>query len=218
MTYRIRAVIAILIYALSGYSQIITGQSGEKGKSPGSLIEGESPRLKTAPQESADCGCEANSPAGIAATINNTVISLKDVDSSLTRFLKKLESQVSEARRRKLQEQIASKILQSEAEKRGLSVFKLIQQEVNPKVLPPTLEEVSAFYEQNKSYFSGEFDRSKPVITLYLAASRLEKEKAAFAQKLRQNAQVNILTEIPPARLTEPDRARVLATVNGEPI
>jgi hypothetical protein len=72
-------------------------------------IYGQNPNIQ------ADCGCDTNNPAGVAAVISGVSITQKEVDESLKRSLQKLESDVIEARKRELEAQINSKLLQAEA-------------------------------------------------------------------------------------------------------
>ncbi|MBD0326917.1 MAG: thioredoxin domain-containing protein, partial [Pyrinomonadaceae bacterium] len=120
--------------------------------------------------------------------------------------------------RRELDLQINSKLLEAEAKRRGTTTVKLLEEEIISKVKDPTDAEVQAFYDQNKSRIGVELKDVKSDIFSYLRGQREREEAQKFAERLRAAADVKILVPnvTPPA--TAADRARVLATVNGERI
>lgn len=164
-----------------------------------------------------DCGCESPVP-DVLAVVNGIKITNKDVNSQVETRVRNLQRQVIEARKRELDLQINSKLLEAEAKKRNVSATKLIEDEIVAKVKEPTEAEAQTFYDQNKTRIQGEFKDVKANIIAYLRDQQEREEAKKFAQRLRSAAQVNVLVkEVTPARTTA-ERARVLATINGEPI
>ena len=165
-----------------------------------------------------DCGCEAGPLPEVIATVNGVQIKIKEIDDPINKRIQELQQQIIDARKREVDLQINSKLLEAEAKKRGISSTKLIEQEVIAKAKEPTEAEAQAFYDQNKARINGEFKDVKKDIIDYLRAERQRAEAAELAKRLRAAAavKVNVAQATPPAN--EAERARVFATVNGEPI
>ena len=165
-----------------------------------------------------DCGCESQSLPETLAIVNGVKITNGDIKKSTADSVDQLQRQVIDARKRELDLIINSKLLSLEAKKRGLSTVKLLEQEVVTKVKRPTPAEAQAFYDQNKARINGEFKDLAEQIVSYLFEERQRDEAKKFADTLRAAHDVKVLvTDVtPPA--TKADRARVLATIKGEPI
>jgi protein-disulfide isomerase len=180
------------------------------------------PAVTTTPTQPApaakadDCGCEVETPPDVLAVVNGVKISLKETDDSLGDKVRQLQQSVVEARRRELDLQINSMLLEAEAKKRGKTTSQLIDQEIISKVTEPTEAEARAFYDQNKAQIQAEWSAEmKEQIVQYLREQRQQEQGKKFADALRAAAQVtkNVAEATPPA--TAADRARVFATVNG---
>lgn len=165
-----------------------------------------------------NCGCEGNPLPEVLATVGGIRITAGEIEAQVKKRVVELQRQVIEARKRELDLQINSKLLETEAKKRRTSTIKLIEEEIITKVKDPTEAEAQAFYDQNKSRIRVEFKDAKSDILSYLRNEREREEAKKFAERLRAAAQVKVLTGgvTPPA--SPADRARVLATVNNEPL
>lgn len=165
-----------------------------------------------------NCYCESQVLPEVLATVNGVRITSKEIDPATKERVAQLQSQVIEARKRALDLQINSKLLDAESKKRGLTATKILETEVTAKVKQPTEAEVQAFYDQNKSRIKSEFKDARADIISYLRDQREREEAKKFADRLRAAAQVKILGQniVPPQ--TPSERARVLATVNGASI
>ena len=165
-----------------------------------------------------DCGCEGKPLPDVVATINGVQIKIKDIDEPIASRIQALQQEIINARKREVELQINSKLLEAEAKKRGISADKMLEQEVVAKVKEPTEAEVQAFYDNNKTRIKGEFMEVKKEIIEYLRAERQRTEAAELAKRLRAAADVKIIIAeaTPPA--TEAERTRLFATVNGERI
>jgi protein-disulfide isomerase len=167
---------------------------------------------------SENCACESQTLPITLAVVNGVKINAADIQKSTREAVNQLQRQVIEARKRELDLIINSKLLSLEAKKRGISTTKLLEQEVVAKVKRPTQAEAQAFFDQNKDRIKGEFKEVADDIITYLLEQRQRDEAKKFADTLRAANEVKVLvTEVtPPA--TQADRARVLATIKGEPI
>ena len=165
-----------------------------------------------------DCGCETPSLPETLAIVNGVKITRSDINKAVGEPVDQLQRQVIEARKRELDLMINSKLLSLEAKKRGVSTAKLLEQEVVAKVKRPTQIEAQVFYDQNKTRINREFKDVVDDIVSYLFEQKQRDEAKKFADTLRAASDVKVLVaEVkPPA--TQADRARVLATVKGEPI
>lgn len=178
------------------------------------------PSSVTPPPEVKDenCWCEAQVLPEVLATVNGVRITSRDVNTTVGERVSALQRQVVEARKRELDLQINSRLLEAEAKKRKVTTVKLLEDEIVAKVKDPTDAEVQAFYDQNKARIGAELKDARSDIIVYLRNQHERDEAQKFAERLRAAAAVKVLApaSAPPASAAE--RARVLATVNGEQI
>jgi protein-disulfide isomerase/nucleotide-binding universal stress UspA family protein len=189
------------------------------------------PRPTTAapPQQQAaapaeDCGCEAGPLPEVLGTVNGVKITRADLNPQVQQRVAQLQQEVVEARKRELDLQINSILLEAEAKKRSTTTAKLIEAEVLGKTVEPTAAEAEAYFNKNKANIEQQAGRSvafaevKDNVTAYLREQRQQERAGQYAQTLRAAGQVkkNVEFATPPA--TPADRSRVLATVNGRNI
>ena len=177
-----------------------------------------SPATPTVADQKAACGCEGEAQPDVLAVVNGVRVTTKDVDDVIKTQTAELHQQVIEARKRELDLQINSRLLEAEAKKRKVSSQKLLEQEVTAQIKDPTEAEVKVFYEQNHARIDTPFDEAKPYIIEYLRGQRQQEGAKRFAERLRAAADVKVLVKdvTPPA--TAADRGRVLATLNEQPV
>jgi protein-disulfide isomerase len=208
-------VITILTCASGALAQAgaAAGKISAQSVPPPSVNAQPAPKLDRQSEE--DCGCEAKALPDVLAVVNGVRITNKDIDEPIKESVNSLRRQVIEARRRELYLQINSRLLEAEANKRGISSTKMLEEEVIAKVKEPTEAEARAFYDQNKSRISEEFKDAKLAIVNQLLTQRQSDEAKKLADRLRAAADVKLLVEnvTPPAN--EAERARILATING---
>lgn len=173
---------------------------------------------ETPPPPPADCGCESQSLPETLALVNGVKITSNDIRKTTGDSVNQLQQQVIDARKRELDLLINSKLLTLEAQKRGVTTTKLLEQEVVAKVKKPGQTEAQVFYDQNKARIKGEFKDVVDDVIGYLNEQAQQQEAKKFADSLRAANEVKVLvTEVTPAR-TPADRERVLATIKGEKI
>jgi protein-disulfide isomerase len=177
-----------------------------------------SPQQQAATDPAAACGCEASLLPEVLATVNSVRVTRQDISPSVQKRVADLQQQVVEARRRELDLQINSLLLEAEAKKRGLSAAKLLEAEVVARTQEPTEADAQKFYDENKARIDGEFKDVKADIVAYLRDVRRRDVAAKFSDSLRAAAQLKRLAAeaTPPAN--EADRARIFAAVNGREI
>jgi len=165
-----------------------------------------------------DCACESQVLPETLAIVNGVRITARDIEKATGDSVRQLQHQVVEARKQELDLLINSRLLSVEAKKRGISTTKLLGQEVVAKVKSPTDTEVQTFYDQNKERIQDDFKDVREDLFRYLLDQRQRLEAKRFADVLRGASETRVqVTEVTSPR-NQAERARVLATVNGESI
>jgi protein-disulfide isomerase len=204
---------------LLGLISILVCVGTLSAQTPGAKPATAAPPAATDKKE--DCGCDVKTATpDVFATVNGLKISAKEIEDPLKEKVKELQASVVEARKRELDVQINTKLIEMEARKRGLSVTKFIESEILSKVKAPTTADAQAFYTQNKAKISENFEDVAADIMAYLSEQRQGFETKRVTERLRAASQVKTL--VLPAAITPPekeaDRERLFATVNGEKI
>ena len=170
------------------------------------------------PDPAKECGCEAGPLPDVLATVGDVRVTRADISPEVSKRVADLQRQVVDARRRELDLQINTILLETEAKRRGVSATKLLEAEVVAKTQEPTEADARKFYDENKARMPVEFNEVKPDILKYLREVRQRDSAAKLSDTLRAAALVkkNVAEAVPPT--TEAERARVLATVNGRQI
>ncbi len=171
-----------------------------------------------------DCGCDAGPLPGVLATVNGVKITSADLSPEVEQQVRELEKQVVEARKREVDLQINSKLLEAEAKRRGSSPDKILADEVVTKATRPTDAEAQAFFDLHKAQLEAQLGHAaelkdvKDDLINSMMADRQAAAAKSLADRLRAAAQVKLMaTDVtPPANAA--GRARVFATVNGESI
>ena len=181
-------------------------------------VVGQTQTPAAAADPAAACACETTPLPEVLATVNGVKVTRQEISPAVQKRVAELQQQVVEARRRELDLQINSALLESEAKRRGLSATKLLEAEVVARTQEPTEADAQKFYDENKARISGEFKDLKGDIIVYLRDVRRRDVAAKFSDSLRAAAQLKRLAAeaTPPA--TDAERARVLASVNGHDI
>jgi protein-disulfide isomerase len=165
-----------------------------------------------------DCGCEDKRLPDVLGVVNGVKITKQDLSPETRSRVDQLQREVIDARKRELDLQIDSILLETEAKKRNVTASQILKDEVVAKVQEPTEAEAQTFYDQNKAQIQTEFKDAKDNIVQYLRYQRQQDLARKLAERLRANAQVKVVDKpsAPPA--SEADRARLLAVVNGKQI
>ncbi len=206
--------ISTLIILIVALTAVVRSQTTDPKNTTTSPAGAQSKPNPTIP----DCACESQVLPDTLAIVNGVTITSKDIKKATGEAVSRLQRQVIEARKSELDLTINSRLLALEAKRRGLTTAKLLEEEVIAKVKRPTPAEAQAFYDQNKARIKEEFKDVAEDIIVYLLDQRQRLEAKKFADGLREASETKVLaTEVtPPAN--EAERARVLATIKGEPI
>lgn len=165
-----------------------------------------------------DCGCESKPLPDPLATVNGVKIDPREINDAIKDRIADARAQLDQARLRELDMQIAMRLIEAEAKRRGVTAAKLIEMDVLSKMSPPTEGDALSFYEQNRDRLQGPYSGFRNDILNYLRDQQREEGIRKLAQRLRAKSDVKVLAQTVTAPATEADRKRVLAMVAQAPI
>lgn len=132
------------------------------------------------------------------AEVDGVAITAEEVEKGLAAQLTKLEEQIYNLKRQRIEALINEKLLAKEAAKRGISVPALLDAEVTSKVGLVTEQEIERFYQANKASLKGEEDNVREQIRALLQKQKLAQRRQKFIDSLRSQAKV-VINLKPPA-------------------
>src|SRR5205085_4648509 len=140
----------------------------------------------------------ARAIADPVAEVNGEAITAEEVDKAIRAQAAKLEEQIYNLKRQRVEALVRDRLLAQEAKKRGISVQALLDREVTSKVGLVTEEEIEQFYQANKSRFSGDEAQAREQIRSGLQGQKLGAKRDEFVSALRAKAKVVIHLQAPP--------------------
>src|SRR5262245_7817384 len=144
------------------------------------------------------------------AEVDGIAITSEEVEKPLTSQLNKLEEQIYNLKRQRVEALINEKLLAKEAAKRNISVPALLDAEVTSKVGLVTEQEIEKFYQTNKVQLKGEESSLREKIRAHLQNQKLAVKREEFLASLRSQAKVVVHLKPPPV-------LRVEVSVRGAP-
>lgn len=146
--------------------------------------------------------CQAKDSAIKLAEVNGQAVVMADIERTGGKELYRERDQLYNLEQQKLAEYIDNLLLQKEAQRHGISVETLLQQEVESKILPITDAEVTALYEANKSRIPVPLEKVRDKIREFIRGQKVSAQRSLFVKSLRDKAKiVNYLK--PPAPFRE---------------
>ena len=158
----------------------------------------------------------AAAPA-VLAEVNGEVITDDEVENALGGRLQRLEEQVYQLKRQKLEEMIDERLLGREAAARGLGVQAFLEREANARAGAVTDEEIQRFYNANSQQLRGNETelrdqiRGYLQIRAYLQSEKVAESRNALLRSLRSEAKVVV-------HLAEPRIVRVDVSTEHAPV
>ena len=137
------------------------------------------------------------------AEVNGEAISADEVDKALRAQLSKLEEQIYNLKRQRVEALIRDRLLAQEAKRRGVSVQSLLDAEVTSKVGLVTEQEIEQFYQANKGRFPGDEAEAREKIRGSLQGQKLAAKREELVRTLRSKATVVLHLEAPPVSRLE---------------
>jgi len=143
-------------------------------------------------------GAQAPAPGEPLAEVDGVAITTEEVETALAAQLTKLEEQIYQMKRQKVEALINERLLAREAAKRGISVPALLDAEVTSKVGLVTEQEIEQFYQANKGRLQGDEGQVREQIRAHLQNQKLQATREAFLRSLRSQAKVVVHLKAPP--------------------
>lgn len=173
-------------------------------------------------------GCDRSRAAGppgpapessskeVVAQVGGASITLEEVDRHAAGKLQSLRNQEYEVRRQALDELIAERLIQKEAENRGLTQDALLKVEVDDKVTPPTAEDIKKIYDQNRAAAGTRtLQELSPLIERSLRERRLAERAGRFRDDLKAKQGVKVTLEAPRVAISVPADAPALGPASA---
>ncbi|HEV8344004.1 MAG TPA: SurA N-terminal domain-containing protein [Candidatus Binatia bacterium] len=113
-------------------------------------------------------GYAAASSHSVVAEVDGEVITAEQVEKPIGASLAKLQEEIHNLKRQRLEAIIAEKLLAKAAQRQGISVPALLDKEVTSKVGLVTEQEIDDFYQSNKVRIQGEASQVREQIRNYL--------------------------------------------------
>ena len=147
---------------------------------------------------------------GIMAEVDGVAITSEEVEKPIASQLSKLEEEIYNLKRQRLDALINDKLLAKEAAIRQLTVPALLDAEVTSKVGLVTEQEIEKFYQQNKAQIKGDQAQLREQIRAFLQNQKLAATREELLRALRSQAKVVINLKPPPIQ-------RIEVSVQGAP-
>lgn len=148
-------------------------------------------------------------PNGRIATVDGRPIYEQDLLPEVAPKLLQLRSQQYELKSKALENLIRQRVIEAEAEKRGLSTDKLLEQEVDSKVAEPSEGEVEGYYLAVKNEIEKPLREVKPQLQKAVKLLKIQQARQDYADSLRAKAEVVVLLQPPKVEVSyNPARVR----------
>ncbi|MEE8126066.1 MAG: thioredoxin domain-containing protein [Nitrospirales bacterium] len=139
-----------------------------------------------------------NSESAPLAEVNGQAITVEDLERALGAKLAKLQEEIYTIKRKELQAMIADRLLAQEAEKRGISIKVLMEEEVMTKVGVVLETEITAAVQANKSQMEMNEDDFRKKIREALYQQKVNAQFNRFLDTLRARSDIRISLRPPP--------------------
>jgi protein-disulfide isomerase len=156
------------------------------------------------------CQEAVSSPVeGQVATVNGAVISELDLLQLAAGQLQRLRQQEYEVKAKVLDQLIATRLLQAEAAKQGITVIELTDLELQTKVTDPTAGEVEAYYLAQKDKLQRPLSDVLVQLRQALRQAKIQQAMEQYVSRLKADAKIQISLSPPRVQVADnPKRAR----------
>ncbi|HET7291939.1 MAG TPA: thioredoxin domain-containing protein [Vicinamibacteria bacterium] len=147
----------------------------------------------------------AAGPGSVVAEVDGAPISFEEMEERAARRLYALRQEEYEARRGAIDEIVYQRLLDKEAQRRGLSLAALEKAEIADKVAPVTPADVEAAYQQARARLGGRTkEQVAPDIERALKQRREAEKRTELRERLLAAAKVNVSLAPPRVSLELP--------------
>lgn len=136
-------------------------------------------------------------PKQPVAIVAGQAIYEDDLTPSVEAQVTKLRNQEYEVKRKALDGLIEQRLLESAAKKKGITVDKLLEQEVDAAVVEPSDAEIQAYYLAQKDKLNRPFDDVKDQLRIGLKQAKIQQARQDYLKGLRKGGDVTVLL-VPP--------------------
>jgi protein-disulfide isomerase len=158
---------------------------------------------------------EPRAPKALAI-VNGQTITTADIDPTVREEVESLEERIADTRRRVLELQINTELLEIEARKRRMTSQQLYNLEVGKRVSNPTEAEIKKFIDDNRDQIEETDEASlRTQVIALLRATQEAKVSEEYVRRLRAGTPVLMGVGINTPNVQP---TAVLATVGGKPI
>jgi protein-disulfide isomerase len=141
--------------------------------------------------------------SGALASVDGNAITSAEVDKSIAADLAKLEGQIYELKKARLDALIEEQLLAQEAKRRGITTARLLETEVTAKASAVTDEEIAVFYGANQARLQKDLNAWRDQIKTFLGTQKANERQKAFVQELRAQHDVEVFLKAPPIARAE---------------
>jgi protein-disulfide isomerase len=176
------------------------------------------PNTDPAPAASATTASAAPAPGGsnVAATVSGSPITMDELDRAAANQLTKIRQQEFQVRSDVLSGLVQQKLVAKEAAARKVSEDDLMKTEVDNKVVAPTQDEISQFYDKMKSRMGGKtLDEVKGDIEKSLKQQKANDRRGQFLNELSAKNDVKIMLDPPRSTITLRPTAPAMGPANA---
>ena len=139
----------------------------------------------------------APKPKQPVAVVGEQRIYEEDLLPLVQRQLLPLQNQEYEIKKAALDQLVSRRLVEAEANSKGLSAERLLEQEVDAKVGEPTDDEIAAYYLGQRERISVPFETIKPQLRQALKQAKLQQARQSYVERLRKGTDVAILLRPP---------------------
>jgi len=146
----------------------------------------------------------------VFVTVNGQPVTSRVIEESLLPLIFKVQQQVYAIRKQDLELRINDMLLEDEAKTRNTTPAALLASEVHSRLPIITDQQARSFFDANKASIKTDFEKVKYQIIQLLLAQEEQKLSTAYANRLRENAAVQIY-------LTPPDPPTLKISTDNQP-
>jgi len=164
--------------------------------------------LTVCPSGGAQDGSSAKSKNPIAIAGGKPIYE-DQLPASVGAQLQRLRKQEFELKWKPLDDLLSQRLLELEAKKRGITVEKLLELEVERKMAAPTHDEVEGYYLAKKSQISRPLEDVNTALQEELKQAKVQEAREAYLKQLQQASGVLVLLRPPKIEVNyDPERLR----------
>jgi len=158
----------------------------------------------------ADINSPSLNPASVVVTIAGQPLTAGLMLERLKPIVYNIKSETYELTKQRVDRLIDDMLLLDEARRRQIGPEEIVRAEISDKVKPPTDEEVTKFYSENKARISGDLNTVRNQVATYLQNESRERLEKDLSARLRKGADIRWL-------LTEPAQPVQNISVDDDP-